>query len=81
MRPKPLQQNLKNEKVKLSRNEQSKYVMADSRDYQILASIKQLEQKPLSKEDQILVALIRTQLEKDWRKPLMKMLEKMKQKY
>ncbi|MBI5390532.1 hypothetical protein HZB02_03520 [Candidatus Woesearchaeota archaeon] len=55
--------------------------MADSRDYQILASIKQLEQKPLSKEDQILVALIRTQLEKDWRKPLMKMLEKMKQKY
>jgi len=57
-----------------------KYVMADKRDYEILSKIKELEKKKLEKEDKEIIKLIKTQLERDWRKPLLVKLDKLLKK-
>jgi len=67
--------------LRLTGSEKNKYALLDVRDSGILAKIRCLEKKSLSKEDKHLVALIRTQLEKDWRKPLVKELERLGRKY
>lgn len=54
--------------------EEAGYVMADERDYAILAKIKELETKDLNEEDRKIVAFCRTQLEDDWRKPILEKL-------
>lgn len=58
-----------------------KYVLKTKRDITILNSCKKLEKLKLSKADRNLVALIKTQLERDWRKYLLNALEKLLRKY
>ena len=65
----------------LTKLEQKKYVMPTNKDYEILSKVKQLEVLKLSKHDNRLVWLIKTQLESDWRKPLIKTLKKLIQEY
>lgn len=69
-------------KISLTKSETKKYVMSTDEDFEILARIKEIEKiKTFRKEDRILVKLIRTQLEHDWRTPLLKTLDKILQKY
>ena len=65
----------------LTKTEQRKYVMSTNEDYEILKKIKQLEKLKLTKEDKILVWLIKTQLEFDWRKYLVQALNQLLKKY
>ena len=58
-----------------------KYVLNTKRDITILNSCKKLEKLKLSKADRDLVTLIKTQLERDWRKYLLNALEKLLRKY
>lgn len=68
-------------KVHLTEYEKKKYGMSTDKDYEILLKTKRLEKLKLTKEDRFLVKLIRTQLEHDWRKPLMHTLNKILRKY
>ena len=61
----------------LTKSEQKKYLMHEKRDYEILGKIKRLEALTLSKQDKSLVLLIKTQLESDWRKYLIKALNQL----
>ncbi|OGN04835.1 MAG: hypothetical protein A3B99_00485 [Candidatus Yanofskybacteria bacterium RIFCSPHIGHO2_02_FULL_44_12b] len=67
--------------MKVSLKDQKRYVLGEKRDYQISAKIYKLEKYKLSSEDKKTVNLIRTQLEKDWRKPLLKILNHLLKKY
>ena len=67
--------------VTLSESEKKKYVMSTDRDYEILSKVRQLEKMKLRKNDKILVELIRTQLEHDWRKYLIKTLDRILRRY
>jgi hypothetical protein len=67
--------------MKLSAYEKKNYAMAEKRDFIILSKIKKLEKKRLSKNDKGAVLLIRSQLKKDWRKPLISYLNKLEKKY
>ena len=58
-----------------------KYILKTKRDLDILNSCKKLEKLKLSKKDKDLVALIKTQLERNWRKHLLKELNKLLKKY
>jgi len=58
-----------------------KYVLKTKRDLEILNLCKRLEKLKLSKKDKDLVALIKTQLERDWRKYLLTELEELLKKY
>ena len=81
------QKIIKERKQKLTRQfkitptEKKKYVLSTDDDFEILARIKQLEKKKLSKEDEALVRFLRTQLEDDWRKPLLKVVNGLLKKY
>jgi hypothetical protein len=68
-------------KFDVSVEEQERYVLSTDSDYEILGKIHKLEKKPLSKEDKNLVQFIRTQLEEDWRSPIIKVLNKLLGKY
>ena len=61
--------------------DRKKYLLKEDRDFQILEKIYQLEKYKLSSEDVRVVKLIRTQLEDDWRKPLIQFLDKLAKKY
>ena len=67
--------------IKLTKTERKKYPLPEERDYEILFKCKQLEKKKLTKEDKLLVKLIKTQLEDDWRFPLLKKLNHFLKKY
>ena len=58
-----------------------KYVLKTKKDIEILNLSKRLEKPKLSKADRDLVTLIKTQLERDWRKYLIIKLEKLSKKY
>jgi len=58
-----------------------KYLLLENRDYEILEKIYKLENKALSPEDKKIVSFLRTQLEKDWRTPLVKFLDKLLKRY
>ena len=62
------------EKYGIKPVEETGYVMGEERDYAILAKIKELEAKELSETDREMVVFIRTQLEDDWRKPILEKL-------
>ena len=64
------------QKVFLTKTEEKKYVMSINEDYEILSKVKQLEKLNLNKEEKFLIKFIRTQLEHDWRKWLIKELDK-----
>ena len=66
---------------KTSSSDKKKYVLSTSTDFEILAKCKRLENSPLNKEDMLLVKLIKSQLESEWRQPLLKLLNKFLQKY
>ena len=68
-------------KYKVTTREKKKYLLPTDRDLEILAKCKLLEKLKLNKEDKTLVKFIKTQLEEDWRKPLLKMLNKLLKKY
>jgi len=67
--------------MKIKPQDQKKYILPDEKDFLILEKIYQLEKKKLSPEDKKLVKLIRTQLEKDWRTPLVRSLDQLLKKY
>ena len=54
-----------------------KYVLKTKRDIKILNLCKKLLKEKLSKSDKDLILLIKTQLEKDWRKHLIIKLDKL----
>ncbi len=68
-------------KTKISKFEKKKYVLSINEDYEILAKIKKLEKMKLSKEEKIILKFIKSQLEHDWRRPLIKFLDNMLKKY
>lgn len=61
--------------------EQKKYLLVTDTDYLILSLCKKLEHQKLTEEDKLLVRLIKSQLEHDWRKELVKFLNTLYQKY
>lgn len=64
-----------------SPEEKKRYILSEEKDYMILEKIHELETKNLSTEDKKLVKFIRTQLEKEWRTPIIKFLDKLLGKY
>ena len=60
---------------------ENKYILKTKRDLDILNLCNKLLKIKLSKSDKDLVLLIKTQLEKDWRKYLIIKLNKLVQKY
>ncbi len=68
-------------KYSITKLEKKKYVLITKRDLEILNLCKKLERLKLSKNDQILIALIKTQLEKDWRKYLLERLNETLKRY
>lgn len=61
--------------------DKNKYILKEARDYQILKKIYQLEKYKLSIVDVKTLKLIKTQLENNWRKPLIKYLDGLIRKY
>jgi hypothetical protein len=61
--------------------DKKRYVLKEKRDYEILEKIYVLEEQPLSPQDREVVQLIRTQLEDEWREPLIKYLNELAEKY
>ncbi len=57
------------------------YKLPEKKDHEILAKCEKLESLNLKNEDKILVGFIKTQLEDDWRTPLLKRLDQMLRKY
>ena len=68
-------------KYNITAQEEKLYLLPNEEDYKILSIIKSLESKNLSVHDKEIVELTRTQLRDDWRKPLLKKLRKLTQKY
>ena len=65
----------------LTKLEQKKYVMPTNKDYEILSKVKQLEVLKLSKHNNRLMWLIKTQLEFECRKYLIQTLNQFLKKY
>ncbi len=78
---------LKNRKQKLrtvlglSKAEERKYILSTDEDYEILSNVKKLEKQKLNAQEKFLIKFIRTQLEHDWRKWIIKELNKIVDKY
>lgn len=68
-------------KTKISPSEKKKYVLSSDSDFEILEKCKQLEKLRLNKSDKSLIKLIKTQLEENWRTPLINYLDKLLIKY
>jgi hypothetical protein len=62
-------------------SERKKYVLAKKADFEILGKCKLLEKRKLSKNAAATVKLIKTQLKKDWRRPLIVVLNRLLKKY
>lgn len=60
---------------------EKRYKLPAKEDYEILAKCEKLEGLSLGNDDRILVELIKTQLEDDWRTPLLEKLNQMLKKY
>ena len=67
--------------IKINEKDKKRYVLAEERDYIILGKIYQLEKCKLSLAEKKIINLVRTQLERDWRKPLIEFLDGMAKKY
>ncbi|MBI4020179.1 MAG: hypothetical protein HY367_02505 [Candidatus Aenigmarchaeota archaeon] len=68
-------------KAKVSKADRKRYVLSTSKDHGILRMVCELENYELSDFDRDMIDLIRTQLEHDWRTPLMKLLQRLHKKY
>lgn len=69
------------QKIRIKAIDKKRYIFPEARDYEILYKIYDLENERLSGEDKRLVKFIRTQLMRDWRKPLLAVLNKLVKKY
>ncbi|MBI4434939.1 hypothetical protein HY635_03980 [Candidatus Uhrbacteria bacterium] len=63
--------------IGVTAEEREQYVIATERDLDILDKVKRLDRCTLSEDDARIVALIRTQLEHDWRTPLLAELNRL----
>ncbi len=61
--------------------ERKKYVLSKKADIEILIACKKLERVKISDGDRKVVKLIKSQLKRDWRTPLLKSLKGMLKKY
>ena len=63
--------------MKISPEEKKKYLLLTEKDFEILEKIKKAECIPdLSNREKMILEFLKTQLEKDWRTPVIKFLEK-----
>ena len=69
------------QKFKAKLKDKKRYILSTDQDYEILAKLYHLESKKLSIHDKEFVHLIRTQLEHDWRTPILKLLNRLTKKY
>lgn len=67
--------------LKATAQEKKMYVLRTRTDLEILAECKHLQKLRLAKHDNEIVKLIKTQLKREWRKPLMRQLNKLSRKY
>ena len=67
--------------IEITNLDKKKYLLPEKRDLVILRKVKLLEKKKLKKKDQEILRLIKTQLEKNWRKPLIIYLNRLMEKY
>lgn len=70
-----------NNTIKVSSVDRKKYVLATDVDFDILDKCKKLEKLKLSTEDRALVALVKAQLEEDWRMSLVAEINQLYKKY
>lgn len=81
------QELLKKKKERLASNvkvgvaDKKKYALSTDLDFEILDKCKKLEKTLLSKNDKEIVALIKSQLQDDWRAPLLKFLDILLKQY
>jgi hypothetical protein len=68
-------------KFNISEEEEKEYLLPNQEDYEILATIKSLEDENLSDHDKEIIDLMKTQLKAEWRKPLIETLQTLMQKY
>ena len=68
-------------KTNVTKKEKQKYALKLKIDLDTFIRIKKLENKKLNKEDKKLLKFIKSQLEYNWRKPLIKELDKIEKKY
>ena len=66
---------------KVKAADRKRYVLSTDEDFEILGKIYALEQRKLSKEDKTMIRFLRTQLEHDWRAPIIKVLDELLKKY
>ena len=62
----------------ITKKDKKKYALPTKLDEEILLKIKELEKKKLNKKDKEMLKFIKTQLESNWRKYLVKELNKIK---
>jgi hypothetical protein len=72
---------LKKKGYNITKAEKRKYLLPKHADLEILTKCKQLKKKNLNKDEKLLVKLIKSQLEKDWRKPLILKLNQLLKKH
>ena len=68
-------------KFRIKPKDLQKYVLSTYQDYEILEKVYRLENKSLKTQDKNLIRFIRTQLELDWRKQIIKELDDLAKKY
>ena len=68
-------------KNKITLQDRKKYVIKEHKDIKILLKIKELEKVKLNNMEKKVLSLIKTQLKKDWRAPLINYLNKLARKY
>ncbi len=67
--------------MKLSPEERKRYILPTEKDSEILEKIKDAEGLPdLSGREKMILEFLKTQLEKDWRTPIITFLEKFKRR-
>lgn len=67
--------------LKATAQEKKVYVLRTRADIEILAGCKRLQKLRLAKRDNEIVKLIKTQLKREWRKPLLQKLNKLLKRY
>lgn len=68
-------------KARATSLEKKKYVLSTDEDFEILEKCKKLEKQKLAPQDKKIVKLIKSQLENEWRKPLVQSLNQLLKKY
>jgi hypothetical protein len=66
--------------MKIIKSGDKKYIIDNKKDLEIWNKIKKLEKKKLIMQELETIKLIKTQLQEDWRTPLIKYLNKLSKK-